>query len=222
MNALRPTWDRAWGALRRVRPDAALDDLVARYAEPHRTYHTAAHLVACFTTLDLVAHEAEHPPEVALALWFHDAVYDPRRTDNEARSGLLARECLAAAGVEDSVIARVEASILATRHADEVATGDARVVVDVDLSILGASAEAYDAYARGVRREYGWVDEARFRAGRSAFLRGLLGRPRIFGTRALGARLEVPARANIRRELAGLDGPVGDGAVGDGAMGGAR
>lgn len=205
MTDLRSVWDHAFRALGKVPPDEPLRDLLARYAEPHRTYHTVAHLAACFATLDLVAHEAERPAEVALALWFHDAIYEPTRTDNEARSGALARQCLAAAGVEDAVTARVEALILATRHADVELVGDALVVVDVDLSIFGASAEVYDAYARGVRCEYAWVDEARFRAGRASFLRGLLARSRIFGTRTLGARLEAPARANLRRELARLD-----------------
>ncbi len=210
MNDLRSVWEHAFRAVGTVPPDAPLRDLLARYAEPHRTYHTVAHLSACFATLDVVAHEAERPAEVVLALWFHDAVYDPTRTDNEVRSGLLARQCLAAAGVEDAVAERVEASILATRHADVELVGDALVVVDVDLSILGASADAYDTYAGGVRREYAWVDEARFRAGRASFLSGLLARRRIFGTRSLGARLEEPARANLRRELARLDPPGSD------------
>ena len=61
------------------------DALLARYSEPHRRYHTLQHLAECFAAFDEIADLAQHPADVELALWFHDAIYDTRRSDNEQR-----------------------------------------------------------------------------------------------------------------------------------------
>jgi predicted metal-dependent HD superfamily phosphohydrolase len=149
---------------------------------------------------------AERPAEVELALWFHDAIYDTRAADSEERSAAWARASLARADAEPAVAERVAALVLATEHAVHVARGDAALLVDVDLSILGAAPARFDEYEAQVRREYAWVPEPGFRAARAEILAGFLARPRIFTTEHFFGRLETPARANLARSLARLRG----------------
>ena len=170
-----------------------------------RAYHTLQHLRECFAQLAPVESCAEHLAEVELALWFHDALYDTRAQDNEERSADWARQALAQAGVPAEVGARVRALVLATRHAALPEVGDAQLLVDVDLSILGAAPVRFDEYERQIRQEYAWVPDAAFRQARANVLRGFLARPRIFGTPWFANRLEAPARANLARSLHALD-----------------
>lgn len=208
-------WRRSWAALDVVVADPrAFDELLARYAEPHRAYHTRQHLEECFAHWDAVRGSASRPGEVELALWFHDAVYDPRREDNEGKSAELAREAILRAGLDAAVADRVEALILATRHATPPAAGDAAAdaaadasaLVDVDLAILAASAERFDEYERQVRSEYAWVPAPLFRWKRRTLLQELLDRPRLFSTAHFQQVAERPARANLRRSIAQLQG----------------
>ena len=199
-------WQTAWSTLG-AQPDLVLfDHLLAAYAEPHRHYHTQQHLQECLDHLQGAWGLAEHPGEVALALWFHDAVYAPDRHDNEPRSADWARQAVQAAGVAPAVADRIHALILATRHDAAPTTPDEALLVDVDLAILGATPGRFDDYERQVRAEYAAVPEARFRSRRRAILEGLLRRPRLFSTAWFHDRLEAPARHNLRRSLARLGG----------------
>ena len=183
-----------------------IPSLEAAYAEPHRRYHTLAHIEACLGELArLEGLGAEDRRTLEYAIWWHDAVYDPHRSDNEERSANLAREDLARLGVADDVIAEVERLILLTKG-HEVADSDglgARLV-SIDLSILGASEADYEAYAEGVREEYAFVPEQAFRQGRAAILKRFLASPSLFPDPEFRLRLEEPARANLAREIARL------------------
>lgn len=182
--------------------------IVAAYAEPRRRYHTLAHLRECFERLDLLLPLAERPAELAMAAWFHDAVYDPARPDNEARSAAWARAELTERGVDPAAAARVGESILATRHGGGPPTGDARLLVDADLAILGAARERFEEYERQIREEYAFVPEARYRQGRARILREFADRPYIYATETFRDRYEAAARRNLARSLAKLqDGP---------------
>lgn len=145
--------------------------------------------------------EANRPGEVEVALWFHDAIHDPKRPDNEERSAQWARAVAGQAGLEANVGERVAGLILATRHDGATVDQDARVLVDVDLSILGAEPARFDEYERDVRREYAWVPGLVFRRERRKILRSCLERPRLFQTERLHAALEERARANLGRSL---------------------
>jgi predicted metal-dependent HD superfamily phosphohydrolase len=109
-------WRDAWRDLGCTASDSGFHDLVTRYAEAHRRYHTTQHLSECLGLWRRVRGLASRPGEVAIALWFHDAVYDTRRQDNEERSADLARDAVTRAGVPSAVGARVHALIMATRH----------------------------------------------------------------------------------------------------------
>jgi predicted metal-dependent HD superfamily phosphohydrolase len=193
-----------WRALGAAPPRDLFENVVGRYSEPHRRYHTATHLEECFDQLDAVRADAERPGEVELALWFHDAIYDTRRHDNEQRSAEWARSVADDAGLDAAVGKRVAALIMATRHDVTPEGADARVLVDVDLSILGASSTRFDEYERDVRAEYDWVPAPVFRRERRKILERILGRERIYGTQRIRESHEAGARANLTRSLATL------------------
>ncbi len=196
------SWRHAWMAVGVAEPDAALlAALLARYAEAQRAYHTLQHLDECLALFEAVSVCAERPGEVALALWFHDAIYDVQGRDNEARSAAWAREALLAAGVDGAAVARVVQLIMATRHDVLPLTVDAKLLVDIDLAILGAEASRFAQYEQQIRQEYAWVAPAVFAAKRAAVLAGFLARPRIYATDALFMRLELPARANLQAAI---------------------
>ena len=182
--------------------------LRARHAG--RAYHGWAHVEALLGLLGEAAGAVRDPAAVRLAILFHDAVYDPRRTDNERSSAALLRARMAGR-VAPARLDAAEAMVLATeRHElpdglpDAVAS-DARHFLDMDLAILGAPEDAFDAYDRAIRAEYAHVPEATFRAGRAAVLRGLRARAPIFLTPLFRARFEAPARRNLDRVIAGLE-----------------
>lgn len=181
-------------------------ELIARYAERHRKYHTARHLDECFARLDEARSLAVHPFEIELALWFHDAVYDVRGHDNEERSAVWAEEAARAAGLANVVGERVRLLILATKHDAEPASSDAALLVDVDLAILGTAAERFDEYERQIREEYAWVPSVLFRSKRREILEGFLARPHVYNTSHFQDRYEASARANLSRSIAQLGG----------------
>ena len=189
--------------------DAAqiFSDLIARHNEPQRHYHGVRHLSAL---LDLLARHAPQIPPGSpgrLAIWWHDAIYDPTAKDNEEQSADLARDHLARLGAASDLIDDVAAVILATKnHWAGPTLGEYDLFLDADIAILGAPPAIYDAYTRAVRKEYAWVTDDVFRVGRSAFLANALSWPRLFRTRAFETAYADQARANMRRELALLTG----------------
>ncbi|MCW5628276.1 MAG: N-methyl-D-aspartate receptor NMDAR2C subunit [Rhodoferax sp.] len=201
----RPGWQAAWRALApRMPAPALLAQLAARYAEPHRHYHTLQHLDACLRHLDTMRTLAQRPDEVALALWFHDAIYDIGAADNEARSADWARAELLALGAADEVAQRVHALVMVTRHDQPPRTPDQELLLDVDLAILGAPTALFDAYEQQVRLEYQAVPPAAFRSNRRRILQGFVDRPRIYHTAAFHDTREAQARANLQRSIQAL------------------
>jgi predicted metal-dependent HD superfamily phosphohydrolase len=195
-------WKAVWRELGAVMVDELLfHQLVASYSEPHRKYHTVQHLEECLAQFDRVCAEAERPAEVELALWFHDAIYDTIRKDNEARSAEWARESALAGGLSSEQATRVYELILVTMHDAVPADRDAIVLVDVDLSILGADAARFDEYELQIREEYKWVPGPLYRKARRQILRGFLERERIYSTEYFSGAHEGRARANIARSL---------------------
>lgn len=197
-------WNDAWRSLGVAAPTALLAELLARHAEPHRAYHTIQHLRDCFAWLDALPLLADRLGEVQLAVWFHDAIYDTRAADNEERSARWAAEALGAAGVDPAAAARVHDLVLATKHDALPSGADARLLVDVDLSILGAEEGRFAEYERQIRHEYAWVPEAAFRQGRAQVLAGFLERPSVYHTGWFKTYLEDRARANLSRSLRAL------------------
>jgi predicted metal-dependent HD superfamily phosphohydrolase len=210
INAERAGWRGAARAVGATATDDELDaagaELLARWAEPHRHYHTTAHLRAVLAVIDAHADHATNPDLVRQAAWWHDAVYDPRAPGdaNERASAALAEQALDRLGVPPTSVAEVVRLVLLTStHAAEPGDPDGALLCDADLAVLAGPPAAYDAYAAAVRREYAHVPEPAFRAGRAAVLRRLLDLPALYRLPHLRAAWEPAARANLQRELAG-------------------
>ena len=194
-------WERlgAQGDGRRV-----YRDLAARYSEPHRAYHTLEHIGHCLDELKQVRHFAANPDAIELALWYHDAVYDTKAKDNEEKSAALAAEAARGASLSDAFGQLVASLILATKHTAPSVDSDVQLLTDTDLSILGQPQGKFDEYERRVRKEYEWVAEDTFVAGRSAILKSFLDRPTIYSTQFFRNKYESQARRNIAKSLARL------------------
>jgi predicted metal-dependent HD superfamily phosphohydrolase len=201
VSALLQPWVDALGEGPDVR--RAGEELLSRYAEPHRRYHDLRHLAEVLAALRTLGAGTAVP--VVLAAYWHDAVYDPRAPDNEARSAVLAGTVLGGLGLEAAAADEVVRLVLLTATHDpdphDTAGG---VLCDADLAVLGAPPARYRTYAADVRREYGHLDDEAFRAGRAAVLRDLLGRTRLFTTEPGRRRWDATARRNLQDELARL------------------
>ncbi len=180
------------------------EDLLARWSETHRKHHTVTHLHEMLDVIGLLADAGvEFDREaVELAAWFHDAIYEIGRDDNEDRSADLARELLASSPVRDEV-----ARLVLVTKTHMVADGDINgaVLSDADLSVLGSDAFRYRAYAKAVREEYAEVPDEVFKPARAQVLRALLAGP-LFHTTTARERWEEFARRNITEEIAALTG----------------
>ncbi|WP_406013816.1 hypothetical protein OG520_17750 [Streptomyces sp. NBC_00984] len=205
-DSLRERWQealiRARGGAPGPDPAPYAANLLARWAEPQRRYHTTAHLVAVLDHIDTLAGYAADPDAVRLAAWFHDAVYRPDRSENEERSAALAERALPEAGVPDGVTAEVARLVrLTITHDPADGDTDGEVLCDADLAILAAAPREYAAYAAQVREEYGFVPDDAFREGRATVLSQLLGLPRLFRTPYGAKHWEPRARQNLQTEL---------------------
>ena len=187
-----------------------LTGLRARYAEPHRVYHTQAHIDAMLAGLRALGGAVVHADAVELAVWYHDAIYDPAATDNERRSADLLRAEMS--GMTDgTLLAQAEALVCWTAN-HRIPPGlpadqheDAALFLDLDMAVLGGDHATFDAYERGIAAEYvpvyGWN---RFGAGRTQFLLAMLERPRLFHSVQFDQRCDAAARVNMKRALARL------------------
>jgi predicted metal-dependent HD superfamily phosphohydrolase len=181
-------------------------DLVERWSEPHRRFHTLDHLELVLSTVDSHADEAKDADAVRLAAWFHDAVYDPRRTDNEDMSAALAARVLPGAGVPGDRVATVGRLVrLTATHAPSPVDRDGILLCDADLAVLAGEPDEYATYSAAVRAEYAHVPDEAFRTGRAAVLRNLAALPSLYRLPALHDLWEERARANITAELRTLD-----------------
>ena len=201
MHALE-LWKRCFADLGLPAPHGEeFSSLTARYLEPHRAYHTMQHIEECLHEFDASANLAQSRGLVGLALFYHDAIYDTRAHDNEEKSADLASRVLDSVGAVGAVKQDLRHLILVTRHAAAPETVDQQLVVDIDLSILGAAEARFDEYERQVRQEYSWVEESFFRAVRAGILKEFLSRPFIYNTAPYRARLEKRARGNLARSI---------------------
>ena len=206
MSWLNPhRWARLWPASAPAAPLAdSFQQLAARYAEPHRHYHNQAHITDCLAGFDQVKALAGNPLAVELAIWFHDAVYDPRAADNEERSAELAQHWLQALHSSRALAEAVSQLVLATKHHDVSLHPDAPLLVDVDLSILGQPPERFWDYERQIRLEYSWVETAVFAVKRAEILQRFLARPRLYQTDFFHQQLETQARLNLQASIGRL------------------
>jgi predicted metal-dependent HD superfamily phosphohydrolase len=173
-------------------PDDVARDLAAAYGEPHRAYHNRTHIAELLGWFDRVADDVgwKDPATVYAAILFHDAIYMPGAKDNEDKSAEWAQR----AGFGDAV-ELIRMTKNHTAHAN--APHDAAHFLDADMAIVGSPPAQFAAYDDAIAREYGHIPRDAFRAGRKAFLEGVLCMPRIFHTEYFHTRLDAQARANL-------------------------
>lgn len=183
---------------------AAFDELTALLTSPERRYHNLKHIEHCLRELDSARADARNIDHVEAAVWLHDAIYDPRRDDNEACSAVLARRILGKIHASKTAREAIPLLILYTDHRTTPTSPDAMLLVDVDLSILGASNAVFDQYEQGIRAEYGWMIDRDFCLGRRRILQAFLKRDRIYHLDHFFLRYEAEARANLARAIRAL------------------
>lgn len=218
-NKIRPRLMRAWDSL--LPGHTALgENLLERYEQPHRKYHTSVHLSEMLTALKTLyeQHHTATPRAVLLAAWFHDAVYEANPGEDEAASADLARTTLTPLASTGSLTNREVTAIahlieLTASHQladgiEEYTSGaltraDAAFFLDADLAILAADSPRYTRYVAGVRAEYAHYAPDAFTRGRAAILQGFLNRTTIYASDTAHLLWDAPARLNLRTELEG-------------------
>lgn len=194
-----------WRVLVGPEHDAAGRELLSRWSEPHRRYHTADHLRRILAAVDELRGHAGDVAAVRLAAWFHDAVYTGRSGPDERASALLAASMLPGLNVPGSRVAEVVRLVeLTVSHDPRAGDANGAVLCDADLAILGSQPAAYAAYVAAVRAEHPSVRDEDFRRGRAVVIRGLLALDPLYRTPTGGARWEAAARRNLTAELSDL------------------
>ncbi len=193
-------WRKAVGS---DNADAAWRALDAGYGDGSRAYHNWSHVGAMLTGLDEARRQTEFEAvdfdAVELAIFFHDAIYDPRAKDNEARSADLFREVCGDGALGQDGIRRIADMILATAKHGPSSDTATRLLLDLDLRVLGGTPEQYRTYVDAVRTEYSFVPDSAWRDGRSAVLRTFLERERIFQTDTFATPVRATKRAGTSR-----------------------
>jgi len=184
-------------------------NLITRYSEPHRRYHSTKHLLHVLTMIDRLADDHD-VFLVRLAAWFHDAVYaiPAGQVSNEEASARLALRELSRVGLEQEDLNQVARLVRLTEsHLPGPRDPEGELLCDADLAILAAEPAGYADYVAAVREEYAQLPEEQFLAGRLAVLTELADRE-IFRT-AKGRQLTDAARANLATELQALSNRLG-------------
>jgi predicted metal-dependent HD superfamily phosphohydrolase len=178
------------------------NSIVEHYSAKNRAYHNLSHIQSLLSLSESLQDKIQDRGAFYFAIWFHDVIYDTKRSDNEEKSAEFAVGALAGLGVPEQTIAVTREMILATKHhlADD-RSWDVKAFLDLDTSILGAPEEIYKEYARAIRKEYSWVPGFIYRKGRMKVLNDFLGRERIYQTEEIGAKYESQARHNIAEEI---------------------
>ncbi len=179
------------------------------YTHPPRAYHNLSHISDCLHEFDNVRSLASEPSQVEIALWFHDAIYYPMAKDNEEESAELAGQILDEEGISKSYIKGVKDLILLTKHNTTPATIDGKIIVDIDLFILGKPEDIFDQYNQNVIKEYEEIIQTitwdRFKEGRIKILKRFLERPSIYYTGYFKNKYEIQAIKNLERAILSLE-----------------
>lgn len=194
-------WVEPWAALGlKVRMELHAE-LRRRYSEAHRAYHTLHHLAECLGLLEQARGLGRGAAELEIALWFHNAICDPRRSDNEQRSAAWARRELRRSGATVALQDRIAALVMVTVHEVEPLTDDEALMSDIDLAILGSGPARFEEYEQQVRSEHQHLPLQLYRAARRKLLGDFLARPRIYHTEDFFEQREVSARRNLQRSV---------------------
>ncbi|MFB2577679.1 metal-dependent hydrolase [Acinetobacter sp. c2-A9] len=203
MHILQQTWQ----ALDLSQHDDLFQDIMLRYQEPWRAYHTLQHLAECFDFWQQLQAEFHSPKIVALALFYHDIVYDPRSNMNEEYSSQYAVQKLAKINLNCEEIEIIRQFIFATKtHQNPFASHhpyyqDLNYLLDIDLAILASTAERFSEYEQQIRQEYQWVEINIYQQKRHDVLYGFYQQRHLFKTEFFQNNFQVKAKDNLKRLL---------------------
>ncbi len=206
MNINKQRWDSLCTALK-ISPDInQYNRLLSAYLESHRAYHTLQHLAECLNKLDLVKmkYDVRQIAIVEVALWYHDAIYNPRVNNNEFKSALWACHFLSNAQLNSQDCDLVHFLIMATCHGEKPTELLHQLMVDIDLSILGAIPSRFEEYEQQIRQEYQWVDWFIYKIKRRELLESFWQSVRIYNTELFYINFEEQARENLKRSISNL------------------
>jgi predicted metal-dependent HD superfamily phosphohydrolase len=179
--------------------------LVRLYSAEGRAYHNLSHIRSLLDLSDTFRDRIQNYQALGFAVWFHDAIYDTRKKDNEELSAKLAVKSLGRFKVLfDTLVLTCEMILATSEHRNKGDSEDLNLFLDLDLSILGSEEQVYRSYAQAIRKEYWWVPGSLYNAGRKKMLASFLERKSIYLTREMVERFEEQARRNIRREIESL------------------
>jgi predicted metal-dependent HD superfamily phosphohydrolase len=201
---LKSDWFRLFPAISQndERLGEIFDFLVQKYSQKHRFYHNLSHVNSLLSAAEDFKEKFADDRSVKLAIWFHDAVYEPKRTDNEAESARFAAASLEKLEMPEKLIERIGRMILATeKHNAETMDFDGKLFLDLDLGILGADEKIYGEYKRAIRREYSFVPFFLYRRSRRRILENFLSREFLYFTKEMREKCEKRARQNIANEI---------------------
>jgi predicted metal-dependent HD superfamily phosphohydrolase len=187
-------------------PLSVFEEILTKYQEPWRYYHTLEHLRSGFEVLDRYL-KAKTTGQIELAFWYHDFEYDPKSTDNENKSAQAASERVTKVLQLPLTLAiEVGRLILATKHTTTPSTESAKVLLDMDLSILGEVPEVFDQYELNIRREYPefMVPKEIFRETRREILKQMLRDPFYNTPEMRSSPYESRVRFNIEGSISKL------------------
>lgn len=181
------------------------NNLELLYNGHERYYHNLCHIANCLEELDWAVWQFNmiHKSEIEMAIWYHDAVYDTHAANNEDKSAEMAAKSCETFGLDANFCSSIKKLILATKHMNEskVESIDTLVMMDIDLTILGAVPSVYDLYRENIRKEYSWIEKEQFLKGRSQVLKTFLKRQHLYSTDLFRMKFEMQARQNLNREL---------------------
>lgn len=205
------SWQQLMQGLNFSDNEKCFDLLINAYSEKHRYYHNTVHLNAVLAHLNEAQSLTNAAHEIALALWFHDAVYKPLSRSNEVDSAVWAKRFLLKNNADTALINKIYNLVIATQHGPKLIEGshesidsDEQLIVDIDLSILGCSAEQYVQFEQQVRKEYRIVPSFIYKKKRKAVLQSFLSREKIYSHAYFYDRYEEKARQNISRAIQAL------------------
>eukprot|EP01117_Protostelium_nocturnum_P003030 TRINITY_DN13961_c0_g1_i1.p1 TRINITY_DN13961_c0_g1~~TRINITY_DN13961_c0_g1_i1.p1 ORF type:complete len:231 (+),score=54.22 TRINITY_DN13961_c0_g1_i1:50-694(+) len=178
--------------------------LKAFYEEKSRYYHNISHVISMLSLLEEYRSSVRKPVHVALAIWFHDAIYDATKNDNEEKSVQLFEVFAIDLNLSAELTKEISSYIIATKshktNSENSENRDLAFFLDFDVSILGKEEEEYDQYSVQIRKEYSHVSNQDYRVGREKVLNSL-SEGNVFATKEFRDRFEEKAKANMKREI---------------------
>ncbi|MEB3790697.1 metal-dependent hydrolase [Acinetobacter sp. IK40] len=196
--------EKSWFELHRhyhsSEPQKIFNKLIAAYSEKQRAYHTLQHLYECLTLLDSIRPDLKDAYSVELALWFHDAIYDPQAKDNELKSAELFEKYMAQ-DLSVEIVEKIKRWIIATQKHESTNELDLQFLLDIDLAILAASPERFEEYEQQIQQEYAWVDPDVYSIKRKEVLAHFYQAEPLYQTEYFQQNFEQRAKQNLNRIL---------------------